>query len=373
MVKPYVPNSLPLDDIEWGPLVRLIGRANYELALYDGVLRTIPNASILLSPMTTQEAVLSSKIEGTQASLRDVMEYQAAPNVVGDAGSQKREDIQEIINYRRAMDEAVVRLEERPLSLNLILGIHSTLLNSVRGYNKARGKFRTSQNYIGTPGSTIQTARFVPPEPMRLMEHLDNWEKYIHYDDEDRLIQLAIIHAQFEIIHPFLDGNGRVGRILIPLFLYEKEMLSSPTFYLSEYLETNRATYADRLLAITEEGDWQGWIRFFLEAIAKQASANTRKAQSILSLYDEMKTRVTESTRSIYAIQILDTMFSQPVFTNSIFASMANMPRPTATRALNKLAQDDILQVIIQSSGQRPTIFMFDQLIREVQVSALHD
>ena len=228
MVKPYIPHSLPLGDIEWGSLVRLISRANFEIALYDGVLRTMPNATVLLSPMTTQEAVLSSRIEGTQASLREVLEYQAAPNVVGDIGSQKREDIQEIINYRMAMDEAVVRLDKRPLSLNLILGIHATLLNSVRGYNKARGQFRTSQNYIGTPGSTIETARFVPPEPMRLMEHLDNFEKYVHFDEEDRLVQLAIIHAQFEIIHPFLDGNGRVGRILVPLFLYEKACCPVP-------------------------------------------------------------------------------------------------------------------------------------------------
>ncbi len=367
MVKPCVPDSLPLNNINWGALVRLISQANIELARYDGVLRTIPNATMLLSPMTTQEAVLSSQIEGTQASLREVLEYQAAPNVSGDIGSQKREDIQEIINYRIAMDEAVLRLEKRPISLNLILGIHSTLLDSVRGYNKARGNFRTSQNYIGTPGSTIQTARFVPPEPMFLMEHLDNWEKYIHYDEEDRLVQLAIVHAQFEIIHPFLDGNGRVGRILIPLFLYEKGLLSSPTFYLSEYLETHRTDYTDKLLAITEENDWQGWIEFFLQAVFEQAKADNRKAQGILDLYDEMKVRVPESTHSPYAIQVLDTMFNKTIFTSSIFAEMANIPKPTTDRILSRLAADDIIQIISPSRGQLPALYIFEHLFNIVE------
>ncbi len=373
MVKPYIPTALPFDILEWGSLVRLIGRVNAELARYDGVLQSIPSPLLLLSPMTTQEAVLSSKIEGTQANLREVMEYQAAPNVVGDIDGRKREDIQEIINYRAATDEAIARLEKRPLSLNLILGIHATLLNSVRGYNKARGKFRVSQNYIGTPGSTIQTARFVPPEPMRLMEHLDNWEKYIHYDEKDKLVQLAIIHAQFEIIHPFLDGNGRVGRILIPLFLYEKGMLSSPTFYLSEYLEMNRKAYTDGLLAITEEGDWQGWIQFFLQAILEQARANNRKAQKILDLYNEMKILVPEKTRSPYAIQILDTMFNEPIFTSRLFAKIADIPKPTTDRILSKLAADDIIQVIIPRRGQLPALFIFQRLFNIVEGHTLTD
>ena len=265
------------------------------------------------------------------------------------------------------MDEAVVRLDKRPLSLNLILGIHATLLNSVRGYNKARGQFRTSQNYIGTPGSTIETARFVPPEPMRLMEHLDNFEKYVHFDEEDRLVQLAIIHAQFEIIHPFLDGNGRVGRILVPLFLYEKGLLSSPTFYLSEYLETNRTAYTDKLLAITEKDDWQGWIQFFLQAVVEQAKSNNRKAQSILDLYDEMKILVPDSTRSPYAIQILDTMFNRTVFTGGLFAEMADIPKPTTDRILARLAEDDILQVISPRRGRLPTLFIFQRLFNIVE------
>ncbi len=364
-MKPFVPSHLPLPDIDWRALVRLIVQANAELGRYDGVLRTIPNPSLLLSPMTTQEAVLSSKIEGTQANLREVLEYQATPTRT-NITVRKRDDIQEIVNYRMAMDEAVESLEKRPLSLNLILNIHARLLDSVRGHNKARGQLRRIQNHIGA-SSSIETARYVPPEPMSVMKHMDNFERYIHYDEEDRIVQLAIIHAQFEIIHPFLDGNGRVGRILIPLFLYEKQLLSSPTFYLSEYLETNRTEYMDRLLAITENGDWLGWIQFFLIAVAEQANANARKAQRVLSLYDEMKTKVSESTRSRYAIQILDALFVQPFFTSNQFADITNIPKPTTARVLAKLANDDILQVVVEGRGRFSTIFMFDRLFREVE------
>ncbi len=372
MVRPYVPDSLPLDDIEWGSLVRLIGQANAGLARYDGVLQSIPNPSLLLSPMRTQEAVLSSRIEGTQANLTEVLEYQAAPSQAG-VGTQRRDDIQEIVNYRFAMDMAVEKLEKRPLSLNLFRDIHFTLLDSVRGRDKARGEFRTIQNHIGRPGSTIENARFVPPAPEQLMEPLDNFEKYVHFDEEDRLVQLAIVHAQFEIIHPFLDGNGRVGRILIPLFLYEKKMLSSPTFYLSEYLELNDAAYRDGLLAITAEGDWLGWIQFFLEAIIRQASSNTIKAQSILGLYENMKIIVAESTKSPYAIQILDAIFSRPLFTINQFADIADIPKRTATRVLNKLTEDDIIQVVVEGKGRKPSRFMFDQLIWEVEKASFQD
>lgn len=173
--------------------------------------------------------------------------------------------------------------------------------------------------------------------------------------------------ANFEIIHPFLDGNGRVGRILIPLFLYGKGLLSSPTFYLSEYLETNRTEYTDKLLAITEENDWQGWIQFFLQAVIEQANANNRKAQSILDLYDEMKILVPDSTRSPYAIQILDTMFNGTVFTSSLFAEMADIPKPTTDRILARLAEDDILQVISPRRGRLPTLFIFQRLFNIVE------
>ena len=227
-MKPFDPDGLPLDCIDWGAHVTLVGRANAALARYDGMLQGVVNPAVLLSPTTTQEAVLSSRIEGTQASMEEVLEYEAGSTE--KIVPEKQADIQEIINYRDAMAVAVIELIKRPLCLNLIKELHRILLTSVRGRNKMPGEFRETQNCIGPPGCSIETATFVPPSPDNLPQALDNWEKYLHRDEKDGLVQLAVSKAQFEIIHPFLDGNDRLGRMLIPLFLYAKGLLSSPCF-----------------------------------------------------------------------------------------------------------------------------------------------
>ena len=233
-MRPFVPESLPLQDIDWSAHITLIGRANRALAQYDGILFGVPNPVVLLSPMTTQEAVVSSKIEGTQATLGEVLKFEAGEEIDGES---KRLDIQEIINYRHALWSAENALKTRPFTLNLLLELHGTLLNSVRGRNKSRGQFRTEQNWIGPPGTTIEQASFVPPAPLFVKEHLDNWEKYYHADERDPLVQLAIVHAQFEIIHPFLDEKWSLRAHLVSLFLYEKKLLSRPMFYLSGYVQ----------------------------------------------------------------------------------------------------------------------------------------
>ena len=222
-MKPIVPQQLPLDEIDWEPLIPLIGRSNRSLALYDGILYGVPNPEVLLSPITTQEAVLSSRIEGSQATLGEVLKFEAGEEPEHES---RRHEILEILNYRSALRSAEIELARRPFSLNLLIGLHETLLDSVRGRDKGRGQFRKSQNWIGVPGCSIEQADFVPPDPLLVTGALDNWENYYHEDRPDALVQLAIVHAQFEIIHPFLDGNGRIGRILIPLFLFEKRLLS---------------------------------------------------------------------------------------------------------------------------------------------------
>ncbi len=236
-----------------------MGVANAELARYDGLLLGVINPAILLSPITTQEAVLSSKIEGTQATLDEVLEHEAGIEASGEI----KKDIQEISNYRKTLSIAYEEIQERPLSLHLIREMHRVLLDSVRGSQKTPGSFRTTQNWIGSAGCTIDDATYVPPEPLVMNDSLQNLQEYIAGDELDPLLQLAILHAQFEIIHPFLDGNGRIGRLLIPLFLYKKESISSPMFYLSSYLEKNRDEYYQRLRAITELGDWDSWIELF--------------------------------------------------------------------------------------------------------------
>ena len=363
MKAPFIPDRLPLPNLNWVRFVTLIGRANAEIARYDGILQTIVNPRVLLSPLTTNEAVLSSKIEGTQASLEEVLAYEASPNI----NVEKYHDIQEIINYREAMIYAIKQLKEKPITLNMIKDIHRILLDSVRGKDKARGDFRKSQNYIGKPGSRIEDAVYIPPEPIMLMEHLSNFEKYVHFEEKDRLVQLAIVHAQFEIIHPFLDGNGRVGRILIPLFLYEKKVLQSPMFYISEYLEKKRDEYYSRLRAITNEKKWDEWVEFFLLALVEQAKANSVRATAILELYERKKERIAEATHSRYAIKVLDTLFKKPVFTTTEFITVSNIPKRSAMWLLSILKKAEIVSVLRKGKGRIPEVLIFDKLVKIVE------
>ena len=365
-MKPFVPDRLPLDCIDWTAQVTLIGRANAALARYDGMLQGIVNPAALLSPLTTQEAVLSSRIEGTQASMEEVMEYEAVPTK--KMTPEKHADIQEIINYRRAMAAAVEKLKKRSLCLNLIKELHAILLESVRGRNKAPGEFRRIQNYIGPPGCSLEEATFVPPSADKLLEALDVWEKYLHHDEKDRLVQLAVAKAQFEIIHPFLDGNGRLGRMLIPLFLYARGLLSSPMLYMSAYLEKHREVYYRRLGAISENGDWNGWITFFLSALTEQAEDNAKTIRAIMGLYDELKSRVVDLTHSQYAIQALDALFSRPIFRSTQFQQSANIPtRTTSTLILRKLQEAGMLKVLEEGKGRRPALIAFPGLINLVE------
>jgi len=361
-MKPYIPEMLPLKSLNWVEFIHLIGEANRELARYEGILKGIVNPAVFLSPLTTQEAVLSSRIEGTQATLEEVLEYEAAPK----KNTFKEQDILEIINYRRALDHAVIYLKKKPISLNLIKEVHDILLDSVRGKNKARGQFRTTQNYIGTLGTTIEQASYIPPPPERLTELLSNLEKYIHSGEKDPLVQLAIVHAQFESIHPFLDGNGRVGRILIPLFLMEKKLLSSPVFYMSAYLEAHRDIYFEKLNAITKNREWEDWITFFLEAIIAQAKNNAGKATEILNLYDEMKIKVASATRSQFVIQALDTIFTSPIFKSSEFIKSSGIPLRSGLRILGQLEDQGIISVTRERQGKRPAIMEFTDLLNIV-------
>lgn len=357
--KPYLPSKLPLENTPWDKIITLIGKANGEIARYDGILQSVPNPTMLLSPLTTQEAVLSSKIEGTQATLEDVLKYEANPK----QKVEKHNDIQEVLNYRKAMFLAISEMERKPMTLKLIKKIHSVLLDSVRGQNKGRGQFRTVQNWIGKPGSPMEEARYVPPEPMFLAEYLDNFEKYIHYTEKDRLVQLAIVHAQFEIIHPFLDGNGRIGRILVPLYLYEKKILSNPMFYVSAYLENHRQQYYDTLLSITKSGNWVGWIIFFMTALIEQSKANSIKARQILRMYDLMKTKIVDITHSQYSILALDYLFKAPIVSTSDFIEQTRIPRQSALRILKKLNGAEILGIFEIGRGNKPTIYIFNDLL----------
>lgn len=359
-MKPYEPKSLPLTDrIDWVSLISIIGKAHYALAKYEGTLQGIINPLLLLSPLATKEAVLSSKIEGTQATLEEVLEFEASSHAEDD----KSVDIREIINYRQSIAYAMEQIKERPINLNLIRKIHFGLLDSVRGRDRVRGEFRTIQNWIGSPGSPIEKASYIPPVPEIVPQSISNLEHYIHYEEKDRLVQLAIIHAQFEVIHPFLDGNGRIGRMLIPLFLVEKQLLKHPVFYISSYLDENRDIYYDKLSNVSKHEDWTGWITFFLEAVIEQANKNTTVVQSILSLYEEMKETFVKRTRSQFAIKALDMIFEKPIFTTTQFIARSGIPKASAMRILKKLIEEGILEIIREARGRRPAILVSGKLM----------
>jgi Fic family protein len=360
---PYIPDNLPITDLDYRALLPLVGQANAALARYDGLLRGIPNPAVMLSPLTTQEAVLSSKIEGTQATVDEVLEQEAGLLKEGE----KYRDIQEISNYRRALFQARSYLDAYPIRLSFVRQLHSTLMDSVRGQDKAPGEFRTDQNWIGQAGCPIDQATFVPPSPFRLVDHLQEWERYLGSDDVDFLLQTAVIHAQFELLHPFKDGNGRIGRILIPLFLFQKRALSQPMFYLSEYLENHREEYYQGLKGISAEGAWNGWIAFFLRAIAEQAVQNSTRVGAIMAHYEEMKLLFRKETRSQYSALLLDAIFSKPVFQTADlarrFLEEHQVHQKTTLGLLRQLKAVEILRELKAGRGSRSATLCMPSLV----------
>ncbi len=360
-MSPYNPDSLPLKGLDFSRLITAVGEANAALAEYSGLLQGIVNPAVMLSPLTNQEAVLSSKIEGTQATVEEVFEKEAG----GDFDDRKNDDIQEILNYRKALMIAQDYLKGgRTLSLNLILQVHQILMSSVSGQNKSPGEFRKAQNWIGKAGCTMEEASFVPPSPLQLQDHLNAWKEYLSVNDFDVIAQAAVVHAQFELLHPFKDGNGRIGRLLIPLFLYAKNRLSSPMFYLSGYLEKNREEYYERLSGISTRNEWSEWILFFLNAIAEQAKENVGRLREILALYEKLKTQVRDMTHSQHTVQLVDSLFDRPVFTASDFARRSGISKPTLHGLLRQLQQPGGPIVILrEGAGRRPTLFVFPDLL----------
>ncbi len=357
---PCTPPALPVTELDWRRLLPLVGKANAALARYDGMLQALPNPALLLSPITANEAVLSSRIEGTQATLEEVLQQDAGI----EQAQSRHADIEEISNYRVAMRDAEQALAHRPLSLSLIKGVHQRLMQGVRGSDKTPGEFRIDQNWIGRSGSRLDQARFVPPNPLVLPQALDMWANYLASEEEDPVLQVAIAHAQFEILHPFKDGNGRIGRMLIPLLLFQRKTLSRPMFYLSEYLESHRDQYYDGLLAITDDGNWQDWIEFFLRAIVLQADSNLVKVKQILELYDTLKQRFIGSTHSQFAVPALDAFFTRPIINATDFSRLAGIEnRMTANGILSQIKEDKLIIRLRESSGRTPAVFALPDLI----------
>ncbi len=359
----YHLGQFPPRDLNWSALVPLIGEANGALGRYDGLLSAIPNATVLLGPLVTQEAVLSSKIEGTQVTIGEVLEVEAGGDSLG-LTQPKRDDAEEILNYRRALTMCARQVLERPLSQHLLREAHAMLMEGVRGRDKSPGQYRTRQNWIGPRGCPIEAASFVPVPQEHLASGMDAWSDYLASRSEpDPLVQLALVHLEFEALHPFEDGNGRLGRMLIPLFLAQRGLLSGPNFYMSGYLEAYRDLYQERLRAVSRDGAWTEWCAFFLRGVAEQAVANEQKARAILGLYDRVTARVVDLTHSQHAVRAVDFMFRHPIFASTHFAAESQIPRPTAMRILTLLRDSGLVRVMRSGRGRRVGIFAFSDLL----------
>lgn len=371
-MEPYMARKLPFEkEIDYNMITKKMIAASSSVSKLDGMLEE-ENISreLFINPLTKKEAVLSSKIEGTQATLTEILELEA------DDGKtelkNKYDDFIEITNYNKAIEYAEKEvLDKNKISLWILRNIHKLLLSGARGKDKNPGEFRNDQNWIGKPGSPIEEASFVPVAQEKLMEYLENLEKYINeYEEQSDLIQAAIIHVQFEKIHPFKDGNGRIGRMLIPLFLYYKGIINRPILYISEYFEENRDEYYDKLNAVSENDDgWMEWIEFFLKAVETQANRNIEKIKKLQSLYAEYKIKINEVLNSKNSIYIVDALFKIPIFKSTKLheevLKNVDIDMATINRYIKKLVEADI--IVPEEGKDRYVKYYFKKLVDLIQ------
>jgi len=357
MIRPYEPFKLPIEDmINIHVFLNELVEANKLIGIYETLLsKSKINPEILLMPLTLQEAIQSTRIEGTQVTLDDMLEY-------GVDESKKNNDIQEVLNYSSSLRTGERLLKTLPLSTRLIKEMHRILLSGdVRGNSRNPGEYRSTQNFIGPEGCTIQTASYIPPEPQLVNDYMSNLEKYMNEptDKLNDLIRIAIIHSQFETIHPFLDGNGRIGRILIPLYLYEKRLISSPNFFISESLEKDKYKYYkllnDTRVVISDDDEkakkdkviasekWNNWIKFFIEAVINQANKNIKLIDDIDNLYDKTINNSRQLINSLKVIDIVNIIFQKPIFTKKTILERVDIPGSTLNNYLNILEEHQII------------------------------
>lgn len=354
----FVPPALPPDVTFDTALVRRLSEADRALGQLAGVGRTLPNPHLLAQAMVRREAVLSSRIEGTQATLSDLVLFE-----VERSTQRTATDVEEVFNYVAAVEHVLAPDRRLPLSLPLLREAHEILLTGVRGGYATPGDFRRSQNWIGAPGCVLETAAYVPPPPERLWDCLDAFEKYLHAEHVlPPLITIACLHYQFEAIHPFIDGNGRVGRLLVALLLVEWGLLPAPLLDLSAYLEPRRDEYYARLLAVTVDGDWTGWITFFLDVVAHQARDALRRAQTLQNLREELRKRVTTAKSSSLLPRLVDALFETPAITIGRAAQALGVTHRGATLNIERLLAMGVLTEV--ASVGRAKLFLATEIMR---------
>lgn len=325
--------------------------ADFALGRLEGAVTILPNPDLFVYMYVRKEAVLSSQIEGTQASLIDVIAFEQQALAPG-----RPQDVAEVVNYIAAMNYGLSRLRDLPVSLRLVREIHGLLLDGVRGSEFRPGEFRQSQNWIGAPGCTLQTARFVPPPPAEMAAALGDLERFLHdAAPMPNLVKVGLAHAQFETIHPFLDGNGRVGRLLITFLLCEREILTRPLLYLSYYFKQNQTEYYERLQAVRDRGDWEGWIKFFVRGVFEVAQLASSTARQIVLMREAHRTQVMArlSRRVPQGLTLLESLYERPVVTVAKVGETLSISFPGANNLVRRLCDIGILRPMSDQKRNR--------------------
>jgi len=355
----FVPSDLPAK-IEWTPeLIACLSDADRAIGQLHGIGLNLPNPNLLITPFIRREAELSSRIEGTVATMQQLYLFEAQEHPI----ESKVPDVREVSNYVHALEFGLKKLTELPVCLRLMRELHGILLKDVRGEQKTPGQFRRFQNYVGHEGTTIKQARYVPPPPEQMLKALDAFEKFVNapLGNLPVLIWLAMIHYQFEAIHPFLDGNGRIGRLLITLLLCAKGLLDKPLLYLSAYFERNRRQYYERLLRVSAHGQWNEWIQFFLQGVIEQSKDAFERARQLMVLQQKYHEVVHITKGSALQIRFVDLLIERPLIT-TVYASKAlNISYPAAKNNIIKLIKAGILKGVVTAG--RNKFFMSEKVL----------
>jgi Fic family protein len=334
----FVPAPLP-PGLDWTPrLIKVLSDADRLIGRLAGEGGRLPNPHVLMRPFVRREAVLSSKIEGTEATLGELLAAEA-----GAVVERSPEDLREVGNYVAALEHGISRLKKLPICVRLVRELHEKLMTGVRGHRATPGRFRTTQNWIGRPGSTLATASFIPPPPGEVEPCLAAWEKFLHESDLPPLVTTALAHYQFEAIHPFLDGNGRVGRLLVTLFLIERKILPTPLLYLSAFFEASRRDYYDSLRGVSERGAWQEWLEYFLLGIARMSEDALSRATRINDIVAQWQRKLAgEATNT--PMRMVEVLAANPFVTTTGAARQLGVAFTTAQRAIERLERRGIVQ-----------------------------
>ena len=363
----YHYEQFPPKQLNYGNFIDSLIKATDAIARYDQMLKNMHNSEILLAPLRNQEAVISSRMEGTVSTMDEILKYEADHEGEATETPNVRSEVIETILYQRALKAAQGAMNDGyPISQSMIKAIHQRLLSFGRGAKKSPGEFKTEQNYLADRNK--KKILFVPIRPEKLQDGLDILFEYISNNTDPALIKSAMTHIEFEALHPFKDGNGRIGRMLITLMLWKSGTISAPHFYVSGYFEENKDEYIDTMRRVSETGNWDEWCSFFLKAIEQQAIKNLAIAENIRELYEEMKQTFSDVLSSKWSVTALDFVFTNPVFRNNKFTSNSGISAATAARFTRTLLDEGIIRTVEEASGRRPALYSFEPLMNLVRV-----